>query len=155
MSILLKRKRKRLKWVLFGQPAPALISLHFGSSRSSGLNPLQPLSLSLQERLDLLAEKEIEEMEQLVVRKLEEKETRVLKWDPSCLGTSSSLEKQRINFLPVDCVKCKAIQRRVHGGNFWIVYAALNSFAFDAIYWKKIDPLFFKAAGNPSSIAYD
>jgi hypothetical protein len=36
-------------------------------------------------------------------------------------------------------------------GNFWIVYAALNSFAFDAIYWKKIDPLFFKAAGSPET----
>ncbi|OQE30763.1 hypothetical protein PENFLA_c002G09834 [Penicillium flavigenum] len=29
---------------------------------------------------------------------------------------------------------------------FWIVYAALHSFAFDAIYWEKIDPMFFKAA---------
>jgi endo-1,4-beta-mannosidase len=34
------------------------------------------------ERLGLLGEKEVEEMEQLVVQKLEEKETRILKWDP-------------------------------------------------------------------------
>lgn len=29
------------------------------------------------------------------------------------------------------------MQRSWDSGNFWIVYAALNSFAFDAIYWKK------------------
>ncbi|KAJ5235927.1 hypothetical protein N7489_006018 [Penicillium chrysogenum] len=43
------------------------------------------------------------------------------------------------------------MQRSWDSGNFWIVYAALNSFAFDAIYWKKIDPLFFKAAGSPET----
>jgi endo-1,4-beta-mannosidase len=31
------------------------------------------------------------------------------------------------------------------------VYAALHSFAFDAIYWQKIDPMFFKAAENPGT----
>ncbi|KAJ6036979.1 hypothetical protein N7540_001258 [Penicillium herquei] len=30
-------------------------------------------------------------------------------------------------------------------GNFWIIYAARNNFAFDAIYWKKIDQRFFGA----------
>ncbi|KAJ5372894.1 Aminoglycoside phosphotransferase [Penicillium concentricum] len=34
------------------------------------------------ERLSLLGEKDIEEMEKLVVRKLEEMKTRILKWDP-------------------------------------------------------------------------
>lgn len=28
-------------------------------------------------------------------------------------------------------------------GDFWVVYAILNSFAFDAIYWQKIDRRFF------------
>lgn len=28
-------------------------------------------------------------------------------------------------------------------GNFWIMYAARNNFAFDSIYWKKIDQRFF------------
>ncbi|KAJ5952523.1 uncharacterized protein N7479_010936 [Penicillium vulpinum] len=28
-------------------------------------------------------------------------------------------------------------------GDFWIVYAARNNFAFDAIYWQKIDGRFF------------
>ncbi|KAJ5704465.1 hypothetical protein N7447_004382 [Penicillium robsamsonii] len=43
------------------------------------------------------------------------------------------------------------MQRSWDSGNFWIVYAALNSFAFDAIYWKKIDPLFFGAAQSPET----
>lgn len=29
------------------------------------------------------------------------------------------------------------------------MYAATHSFAFDAIYWQKIDPRFFGHAGNP------
>lgn len=28
-------------------------------------------------------------------------------------------------------------------GDFWIMYAARNNFAFDAIYWNKIDQRFF------------
>ena len=28
-------------------------------------------------------------------------------------------------------------------GDFWVVYALLHSFAFDAIYWQKIDQRFF------------
>ncbi|QKX53803.1 uncharacterized protein TRUGW13939_00883 [Talaromyces rugulosus] len=35
------------------------------------------------------------------------------------------------------------MQRSWESGDFWIVYAALNSFAFDMIYWQKIDPRFF------------
>ncbi|KAJ5930981.1 hypothetical protein N7466_006474 [Penicillium verhagenii] len=31
-------------------------------------------------------------------------------------------------------------------GDFWIMYAARNNFAFDAIYWKKIDQRFFGPA---------
>lgn len=34
-------------------------------------------------------------------------------------------------------------------GDFWIMYAASHSFAFDAIYWQKIDPRFFGPAENP------
>ncbi|RMJ28406.1 Phosphotransferase enzyme family [Aspergillus sp. HF37] len=33
-------------------------------------------------------------------------------------------------------------------GDFWIMYAALHSFAFDAIYWQKIDPRFFGPTEN-------
>ncbi|KXG53534.1 Aminoglycoside phosphotransferase [Penicillium griseofulvum] len=43
------------------------------------------------------------------------------------------------------------MQQSWDSGRFWIVYAALNSFAFDAIYWKKIDPLFFDAAQIPET----
>lgn len=43
------------------------------------------------------------------------------------------------------------MQRNWDSGDFWIVYAALNSFAFDAIYWQKIDPLFFTAAQSPET----
>ncbi|RAH62094.1 phosphotransferase family protein [Aspergillus piperis CBS 112811] len=28
-------------------------------------------------------------------------------------------------------------------GDFWVIYAVTHSFAFDAIYWQKIDPRFF------------
>ncbi|KAJ5373595.1 Aminoglycoside phosphotransferase [Penicillium concentricum] len=31
-------------------------------------------------------------------------------------------------------------------GDFWITYAAMHSFAFDEIYWQKIDPRFFGPA---------
>lgn len=31
-------------------------------------------------------------------------------------------------------------------GDFWAVYAARKSFAFDSVYWKKLDPRFFEAA---------
>lgn len=34
-------------------------------------------------------------------------------------------------------------------GDFWINYAARNSFAFDAIYWEKIDQRFFGHAPSP------
>ncbi|KAJ5253051.1 hypothetical protein N7489_003461 [Penicillium chrysogenum] len=33
-------------------------------------------------------------------------------------------------------------------GDFWIVYAALHSFAFDMIYWQKIDARFFGPTEN-------
>ncbi|KAJ5717400.1 hypothetical protein N7488_003046 [Penicillium malachiteum] len=33
-------------------------------------------------------------------------------------------------------------------GDFWIMYAARNNFAFDAIYWKKIDQRFFGPTEN-------
>ncbi|KAJ5948240.1 hypothetical protein N7466_001255 [Penicillium verhagenii] len=35
------------------------------------------------------------------------------------------------------------MQRSWESGDFWVVYATLNSFAFDAIYWQNIDPRFF------------
>ncbi|KAL2871409.1 phosphotransferase family protein [Aspergillus lucknowensis] len=34
-------------------------------------------------------------------------------------------------------------------GDFWIMYAVLHSFAFDTIYWRKIDPRFFGPTENP------
>jgi hypothetical protein len=43
------------------------------------------------------------------------------------------------------------MQQSWDSGTFWIVYAALHSFALDAIYWQKIDPMFFKAAENPET----
>lgn len=32
-------------------------------------------------------------------------------------------------------------------GDFWVNYAARRSFAFDMIYWTKIDKRFFRAGG--------
>lgn len=34
-------------------------------------------------------------------------------------------------------------------GDFWIIYAVLHSFAFDTIYWQKIDPRFFGPTESP------
>ncbi|CEJ59323.1 hypothetical protein PMG11_07951 [Penicillium brasilianum] len=34
-------------------------------------------------------------------------------------------------------------------GIFWVIYAALHSFAFDVIYWQKIDPRFFGPSEKP------
>ncbi|KAE8144898.1 phosphotransferase family protein [Aspergillus avenaceus] len=34
-------------------------------------------------------------------------------------------------------------------GDFWVIYAVLHSFAFDAIYWQKIDSRFFGPAESP------
>lgn len=34
-------------------------------------------------------------------------------------------------------------------GDFWVGYAARKSFAFDAIYWQKLDTRFFGPAGTP------
>lgn len=36
-------------------------------------------------------------------------------------------------------------------GDFWIMYAVLHSFAFDTIYWQKIDPRFFGPTESPES----
>ena len=35
------------------------------------------------------------------------------------------------------------MQRSWESGDFWVAYAILHSFAFDAIYWQKIDQRFF------------
>ncbi|CAG8000102.1 unnamed protein product [Penicillium olsonii] len=35
------------------------------------------------------------------------------------------------------------MRRSWETGDFWIMYAARNNFAFDAIYWQKIDRRFF------------
>ncbi|PKY00585.1 hypothetical protein P168DRAFT_299958 [Aspergillus campestris IBT 28561] len=37
-------------------------------------------------------------------------------------------------------------------GDFWIMYAARNNFAFDAIYWKKIDQRFFGPTSQCNNI---
>ncbi|KAJ5463074.1 hypothetical protein N7475_008018 [Penicillium sp. IBT 31633x] len=39
-----------------------------------------------------------------------------------------------------------AMRRSWESGDFWIMYAARNNFAFDAIYWQKIDQRFFGSA---------
>ena len=39
-------------------------------------------------------------------------------------------------------------------GDFWIAYAARNNFAFDAIYWEKIDQRFFGSTACPSEDAW-
>ncbi|EKV06864.1 Aminoglycoside phosphotransferase [Penicillium digitatum] len=36
-----------------------------------------------------------------------------------------------------------SMRRSWESGDFWIMYAARNNFAFDAIYWQKIDQRFF------------
>jgi hypothetical protein len=41
------------------------------------------------------------------------------------------------------CRLSDQMQRSWEGGDFWVVYAILHSFAFDAIYWQKIDRRFF------------
>ena len=50
-------------------------------------------------------------------------------------------------------VEGQRLSRPMHeswrSGDFWIMYAALHSFAFDAIYWQKIDPRFFGSTQNP------
>ncbi|KAI2789115.1 hypothetical protein POX_e07143 [Penicillium oxalicum] len=38
-----------------------------------------------------------------------------------------------------------------NSGQFWIVYASQHSFAFDLIYWEKIDPMFFGINDNPET----
>lgn len=40
-------------------------------------------------------------------------------------------------------------------GNFWIMYAARHNFAFDAIYWKKIDERFFGKTANADDNNHD
>ncbi|KAJ6179136.1 Aminoglycoside phosphotransferase [Penicillium mononematosum] len=37
-------------------------------------------------------------------------------------------------------------------GDFWIMYAATHSFAFDEIYWHKIDPRFFGPTKDPEGV---
>ncbi|KAJ5707841.1 hypothetical protein N7488_007642 [Penicillium malachiteum] len=39
----------------------------------------------------------------------------------------------------------ESIQQSWGSGDFWVVYAARKSFAFDAVFWKKIDGRFFGA----------
>lgn len=41
------------------------------------------------------------------------------------------------------CRLSDQMQRSWESGDFWVVYAILHSFAFDAIYWQKIDQRFF------------
>lgn len=45
-----------------------------------------------------------------------------------------------------ECQRLSSLMRDSwESGDFWIAYAARNNFAFDAIYWKKIDQRFFGA----------
>ncbi|KAH8427096.1 phosphotransferase family protein [Aspergillus melleus] len=40
------------------------------------------------------------------------------------------------------------MQKSWESGDFWVVYTALHSFAFDMIYWEKIDRRFFGPTSN-------
>lgn len=42
-----------------------------------------------------------------------------------------------------------AMAQSWESGDFWIMYAVLHSFAFDEIYWQKIDPRFFGPSESP------
>lgn len=46
----------------------------------------------------------------------------------------------------------RPMQQSWKSGDFWIMYAVLNSFAFDAIYWQKIDPRFFGPTESPEEV---
>ncbi|RJE21901.1 Phosphotransferase enzyme family [Aspergillus sclerotialis] len=41
------------------------------------------------------------------------------------------------------CRHSDQMQRSWESGDFWVIYAILHSFVFDAIYWQKIDRRFF------------
>jgi hypothetical protein len=41
------------------------------------------------------------------------------------------------------------MQESWESGDFWIAYAARNNFAFDLIYWHKIDQRFFGPTSSP------
>ncbi|KAL5338014.1 kinase-like domain-containing protein [Aspergillus crustosus] len=43
----------------------------------------------------------------------------------------------------------RAMQDSWESGDFWIAYAARNSFAFDLVYWHKIDQRFFGRTSSP------
>ncbi|RMZ75257.1 hypothetical protein DV738_g5564, partial [Chaetothyriales sp. CBS 135597] len=40
------------------------------------------------------------------------------------------------------------MQQSWESGDFWVTYAARKSFAFDAVFWKKLDERFFGAVSN-------
>ncbi|KAJ5216833.1 hypothetical protein N7468_009841 [Penicillium chermesinum] len=44
------------------------------------------------------------------------------------------------------------MRRSWESADFWIMYAARNNFAFDAIYWNKIDQRFFGSSGSDNNI---
>lgn len=48
------------------------------------------------------------------------------------------------NLLTEDQRLSSRMQKSWLSGNFWIMYAARSNFAFDAIYWEKIDQRFFE-----------
>lgn len=48
-----------------------------------------------------------------------------------------------------------SMQQSWESGDFWIMYAVSHSFAFDAIYWQKIDPRFFGPTESPEEVWKD
>jgi hypothetical protein len=59
--------------------------------------PAQTPQTAWRERLGLLSDKETEEMEQLVARKLEEKKSRILKWDPDVYTIEAKAKVNKAN----------------------------------------------------------
>lgn len=59
------------------------------------------------------------------------------------LGVLKDIEEEMIGDKPEKNRLSHAMQRSWDTGDFWIMYAARDGFAFDGIYWQKIDQRFF------------
>lgn len=88
-------------------------------------------------------------------------------WDSGLEDWTEKYERRLATFLEVmvDCedefISSGRLQKeqRLSGkmrdswanGDFWTVYAARKSFAFDSVYWKKLDPRFFGSEAEATS----
>ncbi|KAJ5484029.1 hypothetical protein N7539_005825 [Penicillium diatomitis] len=64
------------------------------------------------------------------------------KREDACIANGQMTEDQRLS---------THMRKSWDTGHFWIAYACQHSFAFDLIYWEKIDPRFFGATSDPES----